>query len=657
MVKLINAKSLRRLLLLISFALLCLITACGGSKDEAAATNTDPVTTAAYLNLSASPRTVDSAGTTFSTITISALNSSHAVLPDVVVTMGANTGILSAANVVTDSTGKATVTFSNDSNPINRTAIITGTAGAVTGQTLVQIVGSKITLFPTGPISLSSSGLSPVTLTATVYDAGDNPVTGTPVTITKTGTGNVTITPASGVTDSSGQFSASIAGSAVGSVTLAVTALGATATKEVTISSSGSSFGIDKQWLNSVDIGNPKPTAMKIGDQLAIEVNAPTSTSVEFATTIGSWVGGTTFIQVTVVGGKAIATLNTTLAGIANVQVYDPASPVTSDALTVGMASSAIPYTIMLQAASNVVPKSVGTTTGTTTLTATVRDATVPTGVLVAGAPVAFSIINPTGGGESVYPVVVMTGSDGKASTTFSSGSVSSDPAGVKIRASAIGTTPSVETGTSPSGDDASIIIGGTGGSVAFGQATTISEDSSKADYIFPMSVLVADSSGHAVPGARVSLSLWPIAWSTGSFCTPSTDDGISKGTFWSEDVNSNLILDPGEDGRRIYYATGVTASGTATLDGKLTPVNSNAGSVPSGDIYTNDSGVAAFNLTYAKSDAIWTVVRMRASTIVQGSETVGEIIFRLPAMIGDVTYFDGGGVKTCKLGDSHYIF
>ena len=658
MIKSIKAKFPRPALLLIFFALFCCLSGCGGSKDAAATgtgTNTT-TTTAAYLNLLVSPRTVLSDGTTSTTITVSALNAAHAVVPDVIVTMSADTGILGAATVTTGSDGTATVKFSCESNnPINRTATITATAGAVSAHTLVQIVGSKITLTPTGTIGISASGSPTVTLTVTVSDAGDNPVPDTPVTLTRTGTGNVTITPESGKTDSSGQFTATIAGAAAGSVTLTASALGTTATKEITVSTSASSFAIDKQWLNSVDIGNPKPTAMKMGDQLDIEVNAPLpTTTVVFATTLGSWVGGTTWIPLTVdlVTRKAKATLTTTQAGIANVQVYDQDSIVTSDALTVAMTSSANANSIMLQATSTVVSKSVGSTTGTSTLIATVRDSS---NYLVAGAPVSFSILNPTGGGETIYPVVALTGIDGKASTSFSSGSVSSDPAGVHIRASVIGTTPSVETGTSPSGDDASIIIGGTAGSVAFGQATVISENDNKSEYIYPMSVLVADSAGHAVEGARVSLSLWPIAWSTGTFCMPDPDNNVNIGTFRSEDINANLILDPGEDGLRIYYATGVPVAGGKT-DGKLTPVNSEAGALPSGDIYTDASGVADFNLTFPKSSAIWTIVRMRASTIVQGSETVGEIIFRLPAMEGDVVYLNGV-VTTCKLLDSHYIF
>jgi len=227
-----------------------------------------------------------------------------------------------------------------------------------------------------------------------------------------------------------------------------------------------------------------------------------------------------------VVGGKATATLTTTQAGIASVQVYDSVNPTTSDTLTVAM-TSATAYKISLQATPTVVPKSVGTTTGFSTLIATVRDSS---NYPVGGAPVSFDIINPTGGGETVSPVVVLTAATttgglnlGEARTTFSSGSLSSSTSGVQIRASVVGTT--VATGTSPSGSDATVVIGGSAGSVAIGRATKVATSVNNASYILPMSVLVADSNGNPAPaGTQISLSAWPIAWTTGTNCTPDPD-------------------------------------------------------------------------------------------------------------------------------------
>ena len=631
--------------------------------------------TAASLDLLAQPTTVKSDDSTTSTITVRALNTLSAALSGVTITMGTDTGILSAPTAVTGSDGKATLTFSSGSNPFNRTATITATAGTATKQIPVQIVGSTVTLTSSATM-LPDDGSSTITLTVTAKDAGGNTVSGTAVTLTPSGAGSVTITPATGTTNGSGAFTATVAGTAVGAVTITATALGATATKSLTVSASGAVFGIDKQWLNAVDIGNPKPTAMKIGDSLAIEVNAPApTTNVTFATTTGKWNGLTKVETVAVVvGGKATATLTTTQAGIASVQVYDSVSPTTSDTLTVAM-TSATAYKISLQATPTVVPKSVGTTTGFSTLIATVRDSS---NYPVGGAPVSFDIINPTGGGETVSPVVVLTAATttgglnlGEARTTFSSGSLSSSTSGVQIRASVVGTT--VATGTSPSGSDATVVIGGSAGSVAIGRATKVATSVNNASYILPMSVLVADSNGNPAPaGTQISLSAWPIAWTTGTNCTPDPDyysvwntvtltydffRYTNRGTFRGEDANENLVVDAGEDGTRIFYADGVTAVGTGKVDGYLTPTNSAGGTVPA-TVTTDANGVANFNLTYLKANALWTLTRIRASAIVQGSETVGQVIFRLPVLVpDDVEYNGDGSVKTCYLPNSPYIF
>jgi hypothetical protein len=523
-----------------------------------------------------------------------------------------------------------------------------------------------------------------LTLTVTAMNAGGIAVPGAAVTLTHTGAGNVTITPASGITNASGKLTATVSGTTAGAVTLTASALGATATKGVTVSTSGAVFGIDKQWLNSVDIGNPKPTAMKINaiatpytpNSLVIEVNAPApTTSVTFATTTGVWDHGTsTVVAKTVAGGKATATLTTTQAGIASVQVYDTATPSISDTLVVAM-TSATAYKITIQATPTVVPKSVGTTTGFSTLIATVRDAS---NYPVGDAPVAFEIVNPTGGGETVSPVVVLTAAStsgglnlGEARATFSSGSMSSSMSGVQIRASVVGTPITVHTGSgatppsTDSGNDATVVIGGTAGSIAIGRASMGTSSSNNASYILPMSVLVADSNGNPAPaGTQVSLSAWPIAWSTGTYCTPDPDydpvlltRNANRGTFRGEDANENLVLDAGEDGTRIFYAAGVTATGTATIDGYLTPTNSAGGTVPA-TVTTDANGVANFNLTYLKSSALWTLTRIRASAIVLGSETVGQVIFRLPALVpDDIDYNAVGTVIKCYLPNSPYIF
>lgn len=644
---------------LITVLIVMLLAGCGGGDDAFKApgttANTAPATASiASLQLSASPTTVKTDNSTSTTITVTALNSANAAVPEAVVTMSTNSGVLGAATVTTDTAGKATLTFSSgSSNKDNRTATITATAGGATSQLPLQVVGSTVTVSPTSG-SLPDNGTSPIALTVTVKDAGGNPVTGTAVTLNNTGTGSATFTPPSGTTDANGQLSATVTGAGAGTATVTAAAVGATAAASFTVSPTGATFAIDQQTLNGSVIANNNITAMKIGDTLAIQVNAPSpATSVVFATTIGVWNGTGSVVTVPVSAGKATAILTTTQAGSANVQVYNQSSPSISDTLTVTM-TAATASSITLQASPSVVQKSVGTTTGSSTLIATVRDAA---GFPVGDAPVAFEIRNPTGSGETVSPVVVLTAATtagglslGEARTTFTSGSSASDSGGIQVRASVVGTAVATEAAgvnLTPSGNDAAIIVGGTATSIAFGQATVLQVSGNGTAYILPMSVLVADANGNPAPqGTVVSLSVWPIAWSTGGGCAVDADTATT-GTFFNEDVNENVILGPGEDGTRRYAASGATVVGTS--DGMITPPNSAAGTLPA-TVTTDASGVANFNLTYGKPSALWIVDRIRARTMVQGSEAIGEIVFRLAGLEADIT-------PVCRLPDSPYFF
>ena len=67
-----------------------------------------------------------------------------------------------------------------------------------------------------------------------------------------------------------------------------------------------------------------------------------------------------------------------------------------------------------------------------------------------------MSIEEPTGGGEYISPVIVYTNDFGVATSTFTSGSLSTDATGVTIKAQLID-NPDVT-------DKISIVIGGTAG-------------------------------------------------------------------------------------------------------------------------------------------------------------------------------------------------
>jgi hypothetical protein len=619
-------------------------------------TGTAMAVTPAAIYLSASPTSITTNGISTTTISVTAVNTLNASISGIEVTMssvGPDHGILSAATVTTP----GTVNFSSGANKANRTATVTGTSGSVIGQTPVQIIGSTVTVTAdTSSISAPTPATS-TNLTVAVKDAGGNAISGAAVTVTQSSSdgGSITFGPSAttyiaGTADANGVFTTTAMGLTQGKVTVTATWLGTPGTTTLTVTATGAAFGIEGQYLDGSTTaisGNPHPTAMTINPSgtpysphsLKILVNAPGVTTVRFSTTIGEWDSTGNKVTDVAVGstgdgtGKVSATLTSTYIGVANVQVSDVAHPAIKDNLTVGMGSGEPPNKILLQAAPTVVPVN----GGSSTVTATVYDASNnPLG----GQPVAFSIVDgtSTSGGETLSDVVLTTAtvasgnlSVGQASTSFTSGSMPSSGTGVKIRASVVNTA--VQTGTSPSGNDVGILIGGVAGSIAFGQDSKAKEDSSGGNYEFKMSVLVADANGNPVNRAVVNLGVWPIAWCTGAACVCDTDTATT-GTFYNEDKNENLILDAGEDGNRIYYY-GTFPDATGTADTLITPTNSAGGTVPA-TVETGTNGVAAFTLTYPKSSARWIYDRIRATTIVQGTETRAEIILHLNVVAGD---------------------
>ncbi len=634
--------------------------------------------TAASIKLTTDPISVKSDNSDSSIIIANVLDASNAVVEGITVVFSAGGGQISASSADTDANGKAQITFSSGTlDPSNQVVTITGTVSGLSSQVPIQITGSTLTL-STDNSNITNDGSTTATLTITAKDAGGKPVYDIPVTLSVSGTGGANLSTYSGNTDSSGELQITVTGTGPGSLTVTAESLGTKGAQAYTVSSVGALFGITSPTID--------PCLLSTNASLLIIVNAPALAKVKFATTLGSLTeGGETgqVIEVAVAGGTASAMFRSSQAGLATIQVFDPDNSSTSDTLEVAITA---PFEdasrITLQSSTYVVVPSSGGISNTATLTATVRTSDLQ---VVGGAPVAFSIEKPTGGGETVSPVVVYTDESGVATTTFTSGSLPSiEPVIVSARVVGEGTTGpltnllfnNLDTDTitrstgsftddgfedgeqirvqgSESNDgiyiietvaadtitlvagetlatetagatvtitavavalDPGITIGETAGSVVIGMGTKITVLSPTA-YALPMSVLVADSNGNSIAGAVVSLSAWPAQYSSGAWYDD-TEKFVPyiSGTFENEDLNENTFLDPGED---------------ENGDGLLTPHNSAAGTLPA-TVTTDENGVANFDLVYLKAHANWIVDRIRASTVVLGTETTASTSFRL---------------------------
>ncbi len=628
-----------------------LLVACGTAPSNTATSNNTTTTTStttpsappANLTLIASQYQVKSDNSDSATITAIVTDANNAAVSGQTVTFTASGGFLSANSAVTDAYGQVSVTFSAGLiDKSNRTVTITASVGAgLQAQVPIVVTGTTVNL-TASKTNIPSDGSVGDALVVRVLDAGGNPIYNVPVTVTVSGTGNVRATPRAGATDTAGQVIVDVYGAAAGTATVTVAAAGATASVNYTVSAPANAFGITAPGAD--------PYTMTTNTPLTVTVNAPGLTSVIFSTSLGKWQssGGAT-AQVAVAGGTASAVLQSSNAGVATVQVQDANNPAVSDTLTVIFAQPAsAAKRIRAQANVNVVPPSTGGQQHTATITATVTDAY---NQPVAGAPVVFSIPHPSGGGESVSPVYVLTDAFGHAQTTFTSGATATGGQGVDVYA-----TLALTNSPADPYDIVNIVVGGQALSVTISDGTVL-PDLNPATYKMPMAVLVTDGNGNPVSGAQVTLKTWPTRYGIGPACGPRIAD------FPNEDVNRNGILDPGEDQTHQIDLYTSTQTGNYVLpsdpyavylttipmpaDGRLTPPAAAAGTVP-GTATTDQNGIATFDLVYLKTSAIWIETEVTASTQVLGTEATTVMRFWLPPSVPDVG-------PPCKLSPSPY--
>ncbi|MDQ6973330.1 MAG: Ig-like domain-containing protein, partial [Mariprofundaceae bacterium] len=593
-------------------------------------------------------------GVDVATLTVTVQDANGAAVSNALVDIATTGGLLSKSQVQTGALGTATVTLGAGSNRSNVTATVTatvvGVAPAVTTQMPIQITGTTLTI--AGLTSnLDTLGAISDTLTFTLKDGGNQPIFGKTLSVSSNGGGlrfNATNTdPYSLTTDVTGAASLTVDayGALAGTKTLTVS-LDANTKATQAYNVSGAAFGITAPATD--------PYAMSTADTYTITVSnvLPATAAVTFSTTLGLLDAAATTVTKNAVAGVASATINSTVAGIANVQVSVAGTTTqsTSTRFAISLPASAASQ-IALQAGANVVAISSGSVSNSVQLTATVRDVY---GQPVGQSPVIFTIKNPTGGGETISPVLVQTDVSGVALATFTSGSLSSGAQGVDIYATIVKTTGL------PAADPHAItnmVIGGTAGSVVIGRGTKVAVLDS-ATYQLPMSVVVADSNGNAVSGAQVTLNAWPSHyrfgyWGGTANCQAVVIPTTIGSSIVNEDINKNLILDTGEDKTHTMasyfissktgypvvstdpYANTIPGPTPAANDGVLTPGNSVAGTLPT-SVITDVNGVATFNLTYLKADAAWVTTAITASTQVLGSESTGVIEFALPALIAD---------------------
>ncbi|MBI3526242.1 MAG: Ig-like domain-containing protein [Betaproteobacteria bacterium] len=626
------------------------LAACLSGGAAAPESNKIVPTTATQIILAASPPSIKTDGSNSTTITASVLDANNLPISGQIVKFTAHSGQLGASSGPSSAAGVVTIPFSalattGGGDRTNRTESITATlVGAlVTALIPIQVSGSALTLTASKSIGQVGEALA---LAATANDAGSVGVGSQTVkfSIDSKSTGAANLSATTATTGANGATSpVTLTGTAPGNVTVNADWLNADGTSTLTASTTIAVTSIGTGFAVTAPATNPTPLSLLTSKTITVSVpqsiSGTTVTQVRFATTLGAWTNGGKISVVAPVASVASEALTaSTNSGNANIQIdaLDSSGNVLATLNRVFALSASTGTQISLQPSVATVAPSTGGTVNSTTLTATVRDNFSNT---VGNVPVLFEIVNSTGSGEQISPVVVYTNSNGQAATTFTSGSAST-VGGLQIKASVVGATPAVA-------DIKTINVAGASVSVTLGQATAISSTDNGTTYTLPMSVLVVSSTGGAVAGATVTLSAFPSHYYRGKrdlvspgalFCSPiysyatQTVPGIVTAgltyAFPNEDVNENDILDPGEDYDPFGDGRGL---------GSITPPHATAGTLPP-TVVTNASGVGSFNLTYLKNYGNWVETRVRAKVVVNGTEFVNELKFNLPVLSTDAT-------------------
>ncbi|MBE0596485.1 MAG: Ig-like domain-containing protein [Desulfuromonadales bacterium] len=630
--------------------------------------STDPANPQlADLFLTADKLNVQTDGRDQVVLTVIAVTGANAALEGTVINLGSTAGLLSAQQIVTGADGKATFTFSAGAEKANQTADITASSGTMKRQIPISIRGSTLELNADKP-TLKGDGLDIINLTGTLRDAGTLVIPNARLRISSslgnilTDTVNVATqgTTINLTTDFSGSVKARLKGDKTGTDTISLQWIHPTTgavfvQKDVNVTVSRSIFSITSPANGTtLDVSQPVEIAVswlnfdgteKVGKTITFNAGAGTL-SASSALTDQSGVARVTFLA-PAAGGPVLITASGSDTGDSG-----------SATITLNVKPST-PTSLVLQAAPTILSPSNGTTASTSTITATVRDAT---NNPVPGAIVRFTLSKLVGGGEFISPLSAVTDSGGKAVATFTAGTAPSAKDQIEVTAS-VEAFPAVL-------NRVYLTIGQQPSRITFGETNVIEDlvvNGHQVGYKLPISLTVTDNNGNAVPNQVISLGMVVSKFRLGFRTDPDTGDFQVTGEFNNEDLNQNGILDPGEDGARGFYdfdLDGIINKADTDLDGfadeaafflDINEVERQTSATPQGllngrldpgnvatipaQVITNENGMTAFTIDYAKSYGNWVVVTINASTGVVGSESTATISIALVVKANDKPY------------------
>ncbi|MEQ3652689.1 MAG: Ig-like domain-containing protein [Glaciecola sp.] len=550
----------------------------------------------ATLELFSSQVQMESSGSDSVILTAVVKNEQNVLLEGVDVSFSADNGASLSVddNGVSNASGIVTATLTTANNQMNRTINVSASTASLTDDLTLEVVGTEVRVNGASSAIINDS----VPLTVNLIDSEGNGISGQTVQLSVS---SGSLDNNSPLTGANGQVLVNFTANVSGVSTITASALNAEGSFEVTVQQDDFTFSS----LPSDDI--PLNTAQDI--------------SVRWFKDNAAFVGGDVVVT-TSRGDIATPNIVTNNAGIATFSISSAfAGPASISAIGTDNNGNQVTARANVEFIASQVqsifvdatPDLIGPEGETSTITAVVRD---PSGNLVKGKVVDFSLLDSSGG--SISPNSATTGSDGIASTVYTSNAVSAED-GVTVTASADGVSSSVDLTV---GDRAFDISIGTGAEIE-------SPDSST--YLKEFAVFVSDSVGRPVENAELTASSTPVKFSSGGtyqkgFYQYDLDSDrwvrFITATCDNEDINNNGRLDAGED---------------VNGDGELTPGIIGTISFQDGISRTNASGQATLELRYPRQFALWSEVEIAVFGQSSGSEARDSQTLTLPIEANDI--------------------
>jgi hypothetical protein len=590
------------------------------------------------ISLFADSQQIASSGADEVVLTVVVKDSSNNLVPAATVTFEADSGSIQVTKAITEADGKATAILRTDAEPSLRTINVTASSDSVSDSLSVDVIGTTVKLTGSSALALNDSN----TFIINLLDSDGKGIAESEVTLTLSNSGGASIDmPTSVVTDSNGQASFDVTGTSGGTNTLIASSLGASTSQTVSVQADSFLFTLFNNGNGSS--GNPDNFVQLpdvfLSDNASVSLTwlrdgapVPDGTEVKFTSTRGALVED----SATTVDGIVTAQLSADNAGKTIVTFTGIDGDI--------QLSNQLEFEFVAEEASTIVaqasPNSIGPDGDTSTISVVVRDSNYN---LVKSKTIKFNLTDTSGG--TIFPATAVTDSSGRASTIYTSNSVSAQDAVVEA---VVVDSPAIK-------DTVEITIADRELFIAIGTGNDLEEGDDGTTYTKKFVAFVTDADSNPVKNQSLTISAVPDMFYKGQWVQvykdPAKDEFISwvavgeanttpaavlsdwdpKHACPNEDDNLNGILDAGED----TNGNGLLTPGNVLSS--VAAVSVNGDDTVSVEAITDDQGKVVIDLIYPQSFGHWVDINLIVSGAVEGTESFTQSTFTLPVLADDV--------------------